>query len=84
MASKRQFVAGGESLITAAVNTMASSFIAITFKAKSSGAVGTVSAGQLLNENTRNNNNHTKLKLFRALNLANFLGARPLSICCLY
>ena len=52
------FVLGGESLITAAVYTMASSFIAITFKAGSSGAAGTVSADQLLNENTRNNNNH--------------------------
>ena len=30
-----EFVLGGESLITAAVNTMASSFIAITFKAPS-------------------------------------------------
>ena len=48
-----QFVAivrGGESLITAAVNAMASSFIAIRI--------------QPTNENTRNNNNHHNNNLY--------------------
>jgi len=52
------FVPGGESLKTAAVNTMALSFTAMTFnahnewlfecKARSSSAAGTVSADQFL------------------------------------
>ena len=58
------FMLGGERLITAAVNTMASSFIAITFKAGSSGAAGRVSADQLLNESIRNNNNHHNNNLY--------------------
>ena len=60
------------------------------FKARSSGAAGTVSADQLLNENTRNNNNHhnnnTTLKLFQIpfQSLANFLVVASVSFIKIY